>query len=36
MSKALADADIVFVDTNFFVAVGGPDDEKYQALRTVI
>jgi hypothetical protein len=36
MSEALDAADIVLVDTNVFVAVGGPDREKYQALRRVI
>lgn len=36
MSEALGAADIVLVDTNVFVAVGGPDREKYQALRRVV
>jgi hypothetical protein len=36
MSEALDAADIVLVDTNVLVAVGGPDREKYQALRRVI
>jgi hypothetical protein len=36
MSEAPGTADIVLVDTNVFVAVGGPDHDKYQALRSVV
>jgi len=36
MSEALGTADIVLVDTNVFVAVGDPDHEKYQALKSVV
>jgi predicted nucleic acid-binding protein len=36
MSEALGEADSVFVDTNVFIAVGRPDNEQFQAFRTVI
>jgi len=36
MSEALTEADSVFVDTNVFIAVGRPDNEKFQAFRTVV